>query len=574
MFGKVLIANRGEIAVRVARTCRELGVGTVALYSDVDAHARHVAAADEAVHLPGVAPLETYLNVEAILDAARSAGAEAIHPGYGFLSERGDAAEAVTAAALVWIGPPPDAIRAAGDKVQARRLARSADVPVVPGTLEPVTDLDEVRAFGGEHGYPIAIKAAGGGGGRGLKVARSPEETESAFESARREAEAYFGSSDVYLERYLARPKHIEVQVLAPRAGSALWLGARDCSMQRRHQKLVEETPPPLFEAMVPSIGAAAVRVSNACGYVNAGTVEFLVDPDAPGATTDEAPFYFLEINARLQVEHTITEEVLGIDLVAAQLRIASGDDLGLDIDEAGAKLAVEPRGHAIECRINAENPRKRFLPGPGRITRYREPGGPGIRIDSGFGEGDEVPPAYDSLVAKLVAWGETREESRQRMLRALRELEIEGIPTTIPAHQVLLANPEFVDGTYSTTTVESGALRELEQTPTTAERSGRVLMVNGTEARLWNPAIAGSIAGAGGRNAGGQAVAPMHGTILKLLVAEGDSVEAGDVLAVLEAMKMETQVAAPAAGTVSKILVSQGEVVEANQAVAAIEET
>jgi acetyl-CoA/propionyl-CoA carboxylase biotin carboxyl carrier protein len=574
MFGKILMANRGEIAVRVARTCRELGVSTVAVYSDVDAQARHVAAADEGVHVPGVAPVETYLNVEAIIEAARSTGAEAIHPGYGFLSERGDAAAAVTDAGLVWIGPPPDAIRAAGDKVEARRLARSADVPVVPGTLEPVADLEEVRAFGREHGYPVAIKATGGGGGRGLKVAQSEEEIESAFDSARREAEAYFGSGDVYLERYLPRPKHIEVQVLAPRIGQAMWLGARDCSMQRRHQKLIEETPPPLFGAMVGEMGRAAVRVSNACGYVNAGTVEFLVDPAAPDAPSDRAPFYFLEINARLQVEHTITEEVLGIDLVAAQLRISSGEPLGLEIDEARSTVAIEPRGHAIECRINAENPRKRFLPGPGRITRYREPGGPGIRVDSGFGEGDEVPRDYDSLVAKLVAWGETREESRQRMLRALGEFEIEGIPSTIPAHQVLLTNPEFVDGTYSTVTVESGALRELEQAPSIAKQAAprKVLMVNGTAVMLWNPAIAVSIsAGATARDAG-HVVAPMHGTILNVLVSEGDEIDAGDVVALLEAMKMETQVTATTNGAVKEILVAPGEVVEAGQAVAVVE--
>ncbi len=568
MFAKILIANRGEIAVRVARTCAELGVATVGVYSDVDARARHVAAAGEAVHLPGVAPAETYLNVAAIIEAARSREAEAIHPGYGFLSERADAAETVTAAGLVWIGPPPDALRAAGDKVRARRLARSAGVSVVPGTVDPVSGIEEVQAFGESHGYPIAIKAAGGGGGRGLKVARSAGEVGAAFESAVREAQAWFGSGEVYLERYLPGPKHVEVQVLATAPGRAVWLGARDCSLQRRHQKLVEETPPPLFAAMVPEMGEAAVRVADACGYVNAGTVEFLVDPDAPEATRDRAPFYFLEMNARLQVEHTITEEVLGLDLVAAQLRIAAGE--GFD---AGS---LEPRGHAIECRINAENPARGFLPGPGRITRYREPAGPGIRVDSGFGEGDEVPSAYDSLVAKLVAWGATREESRRRMLRALDEFVIEGIPTTIPAHKLLLEDPAFVEGTYSTVTLEGGVLDPLRANAApVAPPEPDVLVVEGAPVRLWHPAIAGSIRSARSGRASaqpGRVVAPMHGTILAVLVSVGDVIESGDPVATLEAMKMETRVVAPAGGVVKEVLAGPGDVVEAGQAVAVIE--
>jgi acetyl-CoA/propionyl-CoA/long-chain acyl-CoA carboxylase, biotin carboxylase, biotin carboxyl carrier protein len=564
MFDKVLVANRGEIAVRVARTLRELGVAAVAVYSDVDAGARHVAVADESVHLAGVAPAETYLDVGAIIDAARSTGAQAIHPGYGFLSERADVAEAVNAAGLVWVGPPPDAIRAAGDKVRARRLAESAGVVPVPGTLEAVREPEEVVAFAGRHGYPVAIKAAGGGGGRGLKVAHGPQEVPSAMESAVREAQAYFGSGDVYLERYLARPKHIEVQILSPEPGRALWLGARDCSLQRRHQKLVEETPPPLFDDLVPPMGDAAVRVANACGYANAGTVEFLVD-------MEDGAFYFLEVNARLQVEHTITEEVLGIDLVAEQLRIAAGDPLGLDQAE------IDPRGHAIECRINAEDPSRGFLPGPGTITRYREPGGPGIRVDSGFGEGDEVPRAYDSLIAKLVAWASTREGARRRMLRALDEFVIEGIPTTMPAHRLLLRRPDFVDGSYSTRTVEEGGALDPLMAPTVApatDTTSVVLMVAGTAARLWNPAMAGSVPSATRRSAGsglGSVIAPMHGTILKVLVTEGDQVEAGDPVAVLETMKMETRVAAIGPGTVKEIMVEAGDVVEEGEILAAI---
>jgi acetyl-CoA/propionyl-CoA carboxylase biotin carboxyl carrier protein len=568
VFGKVLIANRGEIAVRVARTCRELGVATVAVHSDVDARARHVAACDEAVHLPGTTPAETYLNLEAVVDAARATGAEAAHPGYGFFSERADAAEAFESAGVVWIGPPPAATRAVGDKVSARQLATEAGVPVVPGTLEPASGPDEVRAFGDSNGYPVAIKASGGGGGRGLKVARGAGDVEDAFESAAREAEAYFGSSEVYLERYLERPKHVEVQVLSPAPGRALWLGARDCSLQRRHQKLVEETPPPRFASVVPEMGAAAVAVANACGYVNAGTVEFLVDEDGS--------FYFLEVNARLQVEHTITEEVTGLDLVACQLLIASGEDLGLEQADFGPGGRHEPRGHAIECRINAEDPSRDFAPGPGVITSYAEPAGPGVRVDSGYGDGDEVPGAYDSLIAKLVVHGGSREEARRRMLRALPEFRVEGIPTTVPAHVVLLDHPEFVDGSYTTRTLESGALEELAAADDSADGAEQaVLLVGGSPVRLWNPGMAASAPHATARgsdaSANGLVTSPMHGTILQIDVKPGDTVERGDPVAVLEAMKMETRVAAGRAGEVTAVHVTQGEVVEAGQPIAEI---
>jgi len=575
MFSKILIANRGEIAVRVARTCRELGIRAVAVHSDPDARARHVAVADEAVHLPGAAPAETYLNIPAIVDAARRTGAEAVHPGYGFLSERADAAEAVTDAGLVWIGPPPDALRLAGDKVQSRRLAESAGVAPVPGTLEPVGEPDAVIAFGDRHGYPVAIKAAGGGGGRGLKVAHRAEEVPAALESASREAQSYFGYGDVYLERYLPAPKHIEVQVLADAPGRTLWLGARDCSLQRRHQKLVEETPPAGFAELVPAMGQAAVAVANACGYVNAGTVEFLVDPE-------DRRFFFLEINARLQVEHTITEEVLGLDLVAAQLRIAAGAPLGFDQADLLPGGILRPRGHAIECRINAEDPARDFLPTPGRVARYQEPGGPGIRVDSGFGEGDEIPQAYDSLIAKVVAWAPTREDARRRMRRALDEFVVEGVPTTMPAHKVLLESPQFVDGTYTTRTAEGGALDELigQTVPTAADIAGwhseaAVLMVEGSAVRLWHPAMAASASAATiarGRSGQGSVVAPMHGTIIKVLVRPGDVVESGHPVAILEAMKMETQLAAPAGGTVKSVDVEAGDIVESGRIVAVIE--
>ncbi|MDQ4025203.1 MAG: hypothetical protein M3217_06910 [Actinomycetota bacterium] len=557
MFGRVLIANRGEIAVRIARTCRELGVEAVAVHSDVDARARHVAVAMKAVPLPGVAPADTYLNVEAILGAAASTDVEAIHPGYGFLSESAEFADAVVAAGLVWVGPPPDAIRALGDKISARRLAEQAGVPVVPGITDPVEDVAVLERFAAEHGYPLAIKASAGGGGRGLKVALAPEDLEPAWSSARREAEAYFGSRDVFVERYLEGPKHLEVQLLAPGPDEALWLGVRDCSLQRRHQKLVEETPPPLWAERVPEMGEAAVALSKVSGYVNAGTVEMLVDR--------AGSFYFLEVNARLQVEHTVTEEVLGIDLVACQLRIASGERLPF------TQADVAPRGHSIECRINAEDPARGFAPAPGRLTEYVEPDGMGVRVDSGYVAGDEVPGAYDSLIAKLVTRGSDREEARARMLRALEEYRIEGVATTIPAHLVLLREPAFVAGTHDTTTVEAGGV--LDELAAAPEAVQDVLLVSGKPVRLWNPAMAASAAAAThGGAAGGDLVAPMQGTILKVLVTEGDAVEAGQPLVVLEAMKMENSIAAPLAGTVVEVNVRPGETAGAGQLLARVE--
>lgn len=558
MFSKILVANRGEIAVRVARTCRELDVAYVAVHSDADAGSRHVAVADEAVHLPGVAPTDTYLNVDAILDAATATGAEAVHPGYGFLSENADFAEAVTEAGLVWIGPPPEATRAIGDKIKARRIAESAGVPIVPGTLEPVGDVEEIRRFGAEHGYPLAIKAAGGGGGRGLKVARSEDDVEAAFESARREAASYFGNDEVFIERYLENPKHLEVQLLAPNPDEALWLGVRDCSLQRRHQKLVEETPPPRFTERVPDMGQAAVALSKACGYVNAGTVELLVDNDGS--------FYFLEVNARLQVEHTVTEEVLGIDLVACQLKIASGEPLGFSQDD------VEVRGHAIECRINAEDPTRDFIPTPGRLDSLVEPDGFGVRVDSGYASGDTIPEFYDSLLAKLITWGRDREDARRRMLRCLDEMTVVGVATTIPAHKLLLELDDFVAGTHTTKTVESGVLDELKVSAGEGD-DANVLLVGGRGVRLWSPAMAASASAAvsGGVGAG-EIAAPMQGTILKVLVEKGQSVEAGDAVVVLEAMKMETTLAATASGVVQEIAVVPGDTVASGQIVAVVE--
>ena len=561
MFSKILVANRGEIAVRIARTCRERGVQMVAVYSDVDAKARHVQVAHESVQLPGVAPADTYLNVEAVLDAARRTGAEAIHPGYGFLSENADFAQAVADAGLVWIGPTPEATRAVGDKVKARRLAIAAGVPVVPGTTDPAGSVSEAAAFGRESGYPIAIKAAGGGGGRGLKVARSADEVEAAFESARREAQAYFSSSDVYLERYLGSPKHMEVQILAPEPGAALWLGVRDCSLQRRHQKLIEETPPALHAERVTEMGAAAVALANACGYVNAGTVEMLVD--------EGGDFYFLEVNARLQVEHTVTEEILGLDLVACQLQIASGEPTGLSQQAILARM----HGHAIECRINAEDPALGFVPTPGVIERYIEPDGLGVRVDSGYLDGDEIPAAYDSLIAKLIVWGSDREEARLRMLRALDEFEIEGIATTIPAHRLLLQDGSFVRGDHTTRTVEEGAILDPLLGSAPEAETADVLLVEGRQVRLWNPAMSASASAAvHGGLAGGDVVAPMQGTILKVLVEEGAAVTQGTALVILEAMKMETTIAATSDGTVARLRVVPGDTVRSGEVLAVVE--
>jgi acetyl-CoA/propionyl-CoA carboxylase biotin carboxyl carrier protein len=544
LFSRILIANRGEIAVRVARTCNELGVECVAIHSDVDAAARHVTLADHSVSLPGIAPEETYLNAPAIVDAALATGAEAIHPGYGFLSESADFAAGVIDAGLVWIGPSPGAIRALGDKISARTIATEAGVAVVPGTLEPVDDPKVALAFGEEHGYPIALKAAGGGGGRGLKVAASSGEVESAWSSARREATAYFGSSDVYVERYLPAPKHLEVQLLAPNPDEAMWLGVRDCSMQRRHQKLVEETPPPSWADRAGEMGAAAVALSKAAGYENAGTVEMLVD--------EHGSFYFLEVNSRLQVEHTVTEQLYGIDLVACQLKIAAGDPWSL------TQADLRPRGHAIQCRINAEDPGREFLPSPGRLTRYIEPSGFGVRVDSGYTSGEEIPAAYDSLLAKLIAWGSTRVEAAARMRRALDEFVIEGVATTIPWHKQLLDSPEWRSGAYTTRTAEG-----LKTAPSSGEPE---------RVRLWNPAMSASAGTVTRLASAGEVVAPMQGTIVDVLVRRGDRVSEGEPLLILEAMKMETKVVAPRSGTVAQIYVSGGGRAAAGQVLALLE--
>jgi acetyl-CoA/propionyl-CoA carboxylase biotin carboxyl carrier protein len=585
---KVLIANRGEIAVRVARTCRELGVGTVAVYSDLDREALHVRLADEAYALGGETAAESYLNTEAILAAIEKSGADALHPGYGFFSENPDFARAITERGVTFIGPPPEAMEVMGDKISSRLAAAAAGVAGVPGRSEPLASADEVVAFGGEHGWPVAIKAAYGGGGRGMKVVRAPAEATDALESAQREAQAYFGRPEVYVERYLAWPRHIEMQVLADTQGNAVWLGERDCSCQRRHQKLIEESPAPDFpDAVRQAMGAAAVKVSLACGYVNAGTVEFLYQ---------DGEFYFLEMNTRLQVEHPVTELVTGLDLVAWQLRIASGEPLGFTQD------SIARRGHSIEVRINAEDPSGgRFSPSPGTISRFDPPAGPGVRLDAGYEAGDTVSQYYDNLVAKLVVWAEDREGARRRMLRALEETRIEGVATTIPADVAILSHPDFAEARHSTKWVEDTLdLSGLVAAPAAAATGAgdaeedRVLRevtaeVDGRRYRLklWVPEVAPALGAAGARAAGpkrraahaavggaasGTVTVPMQGTIVKVLVAVGDRVEAGQTLCILEAMKMENAVNAEKAGVVQEVRVAAGDSVGGGDVVAVIE--
>ncbi len=575
---KILIANRGEIAVRVMRTAREMGIPTVAVYSDLDRDALHVREADEAWALGGESAAESYLNTEAILDVIRRSGADAVHPGYGFYAENADFARAVTAAGATWIGPPPEAIETMGDKISARRAAQKGGAPVVPGTTTPLVGADEVVAFGEEHGWPVAIKAAFGGGGRGMKVVDGPEGAQAGFESAAREAQAYFGRPETYLERYLPRPRHVEIQMFSDTHGNAVWIGERDCSVQRRHQKLIEETPAPnLSEATRRAMGEAAVKAARACGYVNAGTVEMLYQPpDDP--TRGDGDFYFLEMNTRLQVEHCVTEMVTQLDLVAEQIRVARGEPLSFTQDD------IVRRGHAIECRVNAENPAKRFLPSPGTITLLRPAAGPGVRWDGGYQSGDTISQFYDNLVGKLVVWAPDRDRAIRRMLRAIREFEIEGVHTTLPAQALILEMPDFVNGTHSTRWLEE----EVDASVFAATAGGTVpVEVDGKRfsVRLWLPDApaaapaaarsprprAAAVTGAGG-SADGSVVAPMQGTIVKVLVEAGDEVEAGQSLVVLEAMKMENHVNAETGGTVSEVKVGPGDTVGTGDVLVVVE--
>ena len=582
VFAKVLIANRGEIAVRVIRACREMGVATVAVYSDLDRDALHTRLADEAYALGGKAATESYLNAEAILSVIDRSGADAVHPGYGFFSENANFARAVTDRGVAFIGPPPEAIEVMGDKISARLAAEQVGVHGVPGTTEFITDPDQVRAFGAEHGYPVAIKAAYGGGGRGMKVVTDETTIEDAIESAKREAMSYFARDEIYMERYLTAPRHVEIQVLADAYGNAVYLGERDCSAQRRHQKLIEEAPAPdLPDEVRTSMGEAAVAVALGCGYTNAGTVEFLYE---------DGVFHYLEMNTRLQVEHPVTELVTGLDLVEQQLLIASGEPLDFTQDD------VTISGHAIEVRINAEDPSGgAFLPSPGRIDSLRVPDGFGIRFDGGYEAGDEISQYYDNLVGKLVIWGRDREVAIRRTLRALADFEIRGVATTIPADIAILEHPDFAAVTHSTKWVEetldlstvSSAVQPSttgdDETPTTrrdisVEVAGRRFAVS-----MWIPEAAppagpsprtrAKRSGMGTSGSGtGRVVVPMQGTIVKVLVAVGDNVDAGDTVCVLEAMKMENNVAADRAGTVSEVLVEPGDSVGAGDMVVVVE--
>jgi acetyl-CoA/propionyl-CoA carboxylase, biotin carboxylase, biotin carboxyl carrier protein len=583
-FSKVLVANRGEIAVRVFRTLRELGIGTVAVYSEADRGSLHVSAADEAYLIGPGAPSESYLNEERLLEVANRAGAQAIHPGYGFLAENAGFARAVDRAGLVWIGPPPEAIEVMGSKTAARERMTAAGVPVVPGTTEPVASHEEVVRLGDELGWPIAIKAAAGGGGKGLRVVHDPVEAERAFESAQREGEAYFADPTVYVERYLEDPRHVEVQVLADAYGNVIHLGERDCTIQRRHQKLVEETPSPAVdEQLRERIGGIAVEAARAVGYRSAGTIE--------GLLSREGEYFFLEMNTRIQVEHTVTEMATGLDLVREQVLIAAGKPLWLRQED------VRLTGHAIECRINAEDPSNGFLPSPGRITSYREPGGPGVRVDSGVTAGSEVPALYDPLVAKLIVQGVDREHARRRMLRALDEFEIGGITTLLGFHRVLLDHPCFAEGTTCHGIVESEELAEranqlshktttvltasdgaaLRARISTVELDGRRYEV---QTLVPEPAHAELArrrrdrATAGGHGGSKDAVVtPMQGTVLAVEVAEGDSVEAGQVICIVEAMKMENEIAAHRAGVVTELSVTPGQSVSSGQVICVVVE-
>ena len=583
MFSKILIANRGEIAVRVIRACRELGIASVAVYSELDRNALHVRLADEAYALGGETAADSYLNTSAILDAIEQSGAEAVHPGYGFYSENADFARAITDRGVTFIGPPPAAIEVMGDKISARLAAEKVGVSGVPGTTEIIQDPDEVRSFGEEHGYPVAIKAAYGGGGRGMKVVHSADEVDAALESAQREAESFFGRSECYMERYLTWPRHIEMQIIADQHGNTVWLGERDCSAQRRHQKLVEESPAPNFPDEVrQAMGEAAVAVAKGCDYTNAGTVEFLFQ---------DGEFYYLEMNTRLQVEHPVSELVSGVDLVREQIRVAAGEALSFSQND------VEQRGHAIEVRINAEDPAGgRFLPSPGTLSELRVPDGFGVRWDGGYEAGDTVSQFYDNLVGKLIVWGSDRDTAISRMRSALNELEVGGIATTASAHSAILASPDFQAGEHSTKWVEETLdLSDVSGSPKDATevvgeepltRKDVVLEVNGKrfEVAAWVPETAGAVAtpksnkprrsasNAGSSAGSGQVAVPMQGTIVKVLVEVGQEVAEGEAVVVLEAMKMENNINADKSGTITELKVSPGDTVGAGDVVVIIE--
>ena len=576
MFSKVLIANRGEIAVRVIRACRELGITSVAVYSELDRDALHVRLADEAYALGGQTAAESYINADKLIEVIEQSGAEAVHPGYGFFSENADFARRITEAGVAFIGPPPEAIEVMGDKISARHAAEKEGVHGVPGTTELITGPDDVTAFGEEFGYPIAIKAAYGGGGRGMKVVKSADEAAAALESAQREALAYFGRDEAYMERYLTKPRHVEVQTISDQHGNHVYLATRDCSAQRRHQKLIEEAPAAgIPDSVIAAMGEAAVAVARGCNYTNAGTVEFLYQ---------DGEFFYLEMNTRLQVEHPVTELITGVDLVELQIRVASGEELPFTQDD------VTVSGHAIECRINAEDPAEgAFLPSPGTLTKLDVASGFGVRWDGGYETGDEVSQYYDNLTGKLCVWGRNRDRAIARMIRALEETTIEGVATTIPADLAILRHPDFAALEHSTKWVEEvldltgvtggapapGA--ETDDAEPKVERSVEV-EVNGKRfaVKMFIPESELAASGGGGaaprprprRSGGGGGAAaagtgavavPMQGTIVKVLVEVGQEVAATDTVCVLEAMKMENNIAAGVDGTVAEVKVEAG---------------
>jgi len=585
-FDKVLVANRGEIAIRIFRTLRELGLGSVAVYSEVDREAPHVREADEAFLLGPAVASESYLAIPKIIDAAQKAGAGAIHPGYGFLAENPDFARACEEAGITFIGPPAEAIEAMGSKTRAREIMSDAGVPIVPGATEPAKDLDAARKQADEAGYPVAAKAAGGGGGKGFRVAESADDLEEAFEGAAREGEKFFSDARVYIERYLEDPRHVEVQVLADSKGNVIHLGERDCSIQRRHQKLIEEAPAPHVDAeMRERIGGIATEAARAVGYRSAGTVE--------GLQVGEE-YFFLEMNTRVQVEHCVTEMVTGIDIVREQVRIAAGEEISISQED------LELRGHAIECRINAEAAHKNFAPAPGRISGYREPAGPGVRVDSGVEEGSEVTPMYDPMVAKLIVWDSDRELATRRMLRALGEYEVDGLTTLIPFHSAILATEQWAKGETCRDLIEDAdwlkSLAPAQQPAPASDEDGEGKLeareykveVEGKlfEVRVFGaagagpaPAAAGARrppkrerkAGGGGGAAGDELISPLQGTVLRVAVEKGAEVEEGTLVCVIEAMKMENEITAHRAGKVEELNVSDGASVSSGDVIAVI---
>ncbi|MGJ6964532.1 acetyl/propionyl/methylcrotonyl-CoA carboxylase subunit alpha [Streptosporangium sp. G11] len=583
---KVLIANRGEIAVRIARACKDAGLASVAVYADQDLDALHVRVADEARALGGRTPAETYLDVDKLLGVAAEAGADAVHPGYGFLAENAGFAQAVIDAGLTWIGPPPAAIIALGDKVQARHIAQKVGAPLVAGTKDPVSGSEEVVAFAAEHGLPIAIKAAYGGGGRGLKVARTLEEIPELYDSAVREAVTAFGRGECFVERYLDRPRHVETQCLADAHGTVVVVSTRDCSLQRRHQKLVEEAPAPfLSPEQLDLLYTSSKAILREAGYVGAGTCEFLVGQDGT--------ISFLEVNTRLQVEHPVTEEVAGVDLVREMFRVADGEKLGY-----GDPVL---RGHSIEFRINAEDAGRGFLPAPGTITRMSAPSGPGVRLDAGYEAGMTVPQSFDSLIAKLVVTGATRTQALERSRRALAEFEIGGMPTVLPFHRAVVADPAFTGEPFSVHTrwIETefdNTIPPYEGELGTAEEPGEreriTVEVGGKRLEVVLPSgLAAGNAGSAARSAskaprrgggrvakkavdGDSLVSPMQGTIVKIVAADGDTVAAGDTIVVLEAMKMEQPLAAHKAGTVTGLAASVGQTITSGATICEIKDT